>query len=125
MWNREDRAWRRELWEHVLDMLPVELLVNLSSNSFSVRARGEASIYADDMGEEQYEQMLKEWAHLLGDGGRPLRELNAKALRRAYANGARRLYCEISTNRGLLAVTADFPGDPASETFSIRIGEGR
>lgn len=121
MWKKDDDKWREGLWEHMLDMLPVEVYINLPVEAFSMRGRGDVSIYADDMSSAQYEQMLSEWARVLGDSGRLFRELGIDALVRSFSGGALEMHFKFQTKIGALTVSVHFQGDPLQEPFTIRL----
>lgn len=121
MWNESDRAWRAALWRHMLDMLPVEVLVNLGGRGFSLRGRGDASIYADDIDGEQYAQMLDEWSELLRCGARLRNGLGLSALARRFDTGEKVFCFQLPTGRGALSVRVHFRGAPEQEPFVIRL----
>lgn len=120
MWKRDDAAWREALWRHMLEMLPVEVFVNLPAAAFSMRGRGDTSIYADDMRIEQYGQMISEWARMLG-ADKLQRRLSVDALERSFAGGAREVRFKLSTNIGALVASVQLQGNPLEELFIVRL----
>lgn len=121
IWNESDREWRADLWRHMLDMLPVEVLVNLAGRGFSMRGRGGVSIYADDIDEAEYVRMIDEWSALLGGGAELRWELRPEALDRRFAIGEREFGFRLPMEPGMLAVRVRFRGAPEEEPFVIRL----
>lgn len=56
--------WRMPMWMEMMNTLPASVRVDLKRGSYVVRDNRMRCIYADDLREEEIDQMIAEWALL-------------------------------------------------------------
>lgn len=54
-----------ELWNYMLDRLPARVIMNLNVGYFTVIDGANQYIYADDLDEDIYDEIIKEWGRIL------------------------------------------------------------
>ena len=61
--------WRLELWNYMLDHIPAKVIMNLDVGYYSVIDNSNQYIYADDLDENIYDQIVKELGRILYSKG--------------------------------------------------------
>ena len=57
--------WRMELWNYMLDRIPAKVIMNLDVGFYSVIDNSDQYIYADDLDENIYDEIIREWGRIL------------------------------------------------------------